>query len=179
MNPILKHIVPILFLALILWLLSPYIATGQENNKCYDSSWEVSVYSHKTRGEVVLYLVPIGYKITPTNLACISVLEVIKRRKNMPNKLTVGLISKDYTEAFLIKWDLKNNRFILIETHTTTKYSTEGKFVVYPNPLKRLKEVLLVKRFPTPDQLPAHLRKKFKTNILTSTSSQLKALFNR
>ena len=176
-NKLSKIFLLLLVVLAIQALLPVSAALGQEG--CYNIDWPISKYSHATRGDVVLYKVPSAYTISPTNLSCITILEVLDRRVNMPDKLTVGLVSEDYREAFLIKWDLNNSRLILIEAHIPASANvTNGKFTIYPDPLKRIRELLLVKQFPVVDDLPPHLRIEFKTNYVNISTSSLEALFN-
>jgi hypothetical protein len=146
---------------------------------CYDSSWLKSEYTHPKRGDVSLYLVPDNYDISPTNLACVTIVSLLERRSNVPNKMITGLITEDFKKAFIVKWSIKQNTLVLLEIDIPDLFdSWEGKFTIYPEPLKRLKELMIVRRFPTPKQLPPHLRNKFKTNFMVSSSSSLESLFN-
>jgi len=147
---------------------------------CYNKvDWETSQYSHKSRGEVILYKVPTNYDISPTNLACITVLALIELRKNVPNSMVVGLITEDFRQAFIVKWSIADNMFVLLEVYIPeNQISSQSKFTVYPNPLKRIRELMVVSRFPTPDELPPQFKKKFKTNYMVTSVSHMKSLFN-
>jgi hypothetical protein len=105
---------------------------------------------------------------------------VLARSNNFPNKLIVGLVSSDFRDAYIFKISVEENKFIVVESHIPQGQDHgEGYFVVFPEPLKRIKEVILTKKFPTKDELPAHFRKHFKTNKMFTSTFHLYTLYNQ
>jgi len=151
----------------------------QNYNPCYSNNWETIRSVSKTGHQVVIYKTPNNYSITATNASCVSVKEFLSSTNNLPQKMIVGLISEDGRNAFLTKWSVKENYLMLIEVSIPpNEYIGEGSFTMYPDPLKRIKDIMLAKKLPTSESLPLHLRNKFKTNYIETSVFQLKAILN-
>jgi len=165
---------------LIILLLSLYLlpaAALANENQCFNADWPVTSYTHKSRGEVIIYRTPETYNITSTNLACVAAIQVVEHRKKMPKKMLVGLISQDYRRAFLAQWSFSDDRFVIIEVNIpSTEYKVNGVFITFPEPLARLREMMVVEKFPKVEDLPTHLQHKYKINYLPTTLMQLKSI---
>lgn len=161
----------------VLIFLAPTLAYAEGADQCVNPNWNTVEYTHEVRGEVKLFITPLNYKITATNLACIIAIEVLKRVDNMPSKMTLGLVSIDYRNTFMVQWSFPEDRFTIIEASIPPReYRTVGIFTMYPEPLSRIKEVMIVKRMPRMDELPAYLQHNFKTNYVPTTLMQIRKL---
>lgn len=150
---------------------------SSKEDQCINPNWIIKTYTNESRGEVILYKTPSNYVPTVTNLACITAKEFLSRVNNMPTKAVVGIISKDYTRGTFIQWNLKNDYMLLADIDTNDNGGL-GKFIYYPEPLTRIKEILTNKPFPKVENMSEYLKAKVKSNIVKATSEDLKALFN-
>ena len=95
----------------------------------------------------------------------------------MPDRMLVGLAREDGRQAFFARWAIRGS-FTLVEvTIPENEYTGLGLFTVYPQPLSRIKEIITTKRFPTQEELPVHLRHKFKINNVSTSIFQILSLF--
>lgn len=161
---------------------SPELESGNvakaNPSACINSKWPTSNYTNRNRGEVILYKVPSSYNPTVTNLACIASIEFLSRINKLPTKAVVGLISEDYSRGILVQWSLADDYMLLIDI--TIPHGSEygvGKFVKYPQPLTRIKEIITNKPFPTLKTLPAHLKSKLKSNLTRASKQDLTDLY--
>jgi hypothetical protein len=158
-------------------ITSPSTSLGLDSNECFNENWKSVEYYDLDKGQVTLYKTPIGYKITATNATCILIKDFVSKANRVPMNSVIGLISEDYRQALIVKWNLEEDYLLLIEASIDQlEYRTIGKFVMYPSPLERIKEVVLNKKFPNPEDLKAPLRRKFKTNYLEISVFQLRGL---
>lgn len=163
-------------LTLLLFLL-PSFARPEDPNICYNPTWQTIRKLTDKNQLVVIYKVPTDYSITATNLSCVLVKEFLSSTNNLPTQAVVGLISEDGRSAFLAKWSMKEDYLMFIEAHIAPlEYTTEGLFTIYPQPLQRIKDIMLAKKLPMPEDLPLCVRNKFKTNYVETSIFQLKAL---
>ena len=165
-------------IVLVLSLLLPVAVLAEGNpNQCFNVNWKTVEYVHPIRGKTFIYVSPANYKITATNLACTTAVQVLRHRKRMPQKMMVGIISEDYRRAFIAQWSFESDRFTIFEVNIPPKeYRTQAMFMSFPEALARLREIMAVKRFPTREELPAHLQHKFKTNYVPASLMQLKSI---
>jgi hypothetical protein len=171
-----------IFLSLILLLattLQVALADEPNPNLCFNTNWPVHKYIHAKSGEASIYEVPDSYTITSTNLACVIASEFVSQAKTMPNRMLVGLVSSDGRQAFLARWDLTADYFTFIEvTIDRQEYLGQGTFTTYPQPLKRIKDIITSTKFPTKNELPAHLKHKLKANNFNASVFQVKGLLS-
>lgn len=160
------------------FIVCPSPALAQDNpNQCYNVGWKTVEYVHPVRGKTFIYLSPPSYRITATNLACTTAVQVLRHRKSMPSKMMVGIISEDYRQAFIAQWSFETDRFTIFEINIPPhEFRTQGMFMSFPEPLQRLKEVMAVRRFPQQNDLPPHLQHKFKSNYVPATVMQLRSI---
>lgn len=165
-------------ITLALSVLLPVVVLAEGNpNQCYNTEWRTVEYEHPIRGKTFLYISPSSYDITATNLACSTAVQVLRHRKEMPSKMIVGIVSEDYRQAFIAQWSFESDRFTIFEVNIPpNEFRTQGMFMSFPEPLLRLRDIMVVKRFPTQSELPPHLQHKFKTNYVPATLMQIRSL---
>jgi len=171
-----------LFYILILLANTALAETENESNsnRCFNKSWERYESVHDQRGTTIAYGLPEGYEITSTNVACIVSIELLRRVDQLPDKAVIALINKDFRSGYLVKWSIKENVFLLVEVHLTSMSAFgKGTFITYPNPLERLREVMLTKRFPKKEELPLRQQHKFRINYVPTSTMDLAKILNK
>lgn len=157
-------------------------ANEEERNPdlCYNTDWPKHENFSTTRGQTVIYETPSEYKLTSTNLACVVATELITRASKVPARMTVGLVSTDGRQGFIVKWDRDESIFVIMETIISPKeYRGTGTFTVYPDPLERISNIITSTRFPKEHELPLHVRHKLRRNTMNTSVFQLRKLINK
>lgn len=91
--------------------------------------------------------------------------------RTLPNKSTIGVIDKSGTVAAFIKWDLKEDYFMIIQVSNDV-----GVFTKFPKALDRITDVLIGNRFPKVEDFPEHLKNKYTQNTIKVSKEQLNSL---
>lgn len=148
-----------------------FVSVAQANDStCFDASWKQVRYENDRRGSVTFYVTPAGYKPTATNLACIFGIEFLQTVNNVPEKAVVGLISEDYRNLTLIQWNLKDDYLLMLEAYIPENMlAWTGNYTKYPQALTRIKEIIINKPFPKPNELPRHVMKRIRINYVEAT----------
>ena len=162
---------------LIFYLLSFFIIVDQASgeflnttdHRCLQDSI-ISSYNNLERGKVYIYLVPETYKITVTDISCVIGYKFLDMVDQLPNRFVIGIMSKDFKQAHIIQWDLNKNIFITLDVSgvdITGPYN--GIFTIYPEPLKRIKDIFINNKFPQKEQISIEYRKIFKQNYINAS----------
>ena len=165
----------ILTLLTLLVCSKSYAQVIEVDTYCFDPSWPYTHYRSSTKGEVIIYKVGSKDNINATSITCILGKEFLSRAHNIPEKFITGIISSDYTLAYIIKWSIVENFIMLIEMSTD---SGIGIYSKYPLPLRIIKNIITSTPLPTVEDLPVRYRKKLITNTVSVTQEDLYILFN-
>lgn len=112
-------------------------------------------------------------QINTNMLACIVGSEFLAAASNFPERMLVGLVSKDLETFTMIQIDILKDRFTLVSIENEI-----GSFITYPQPLQRIKEIFIQKKFPTQKELGPVLRRKFSANTVIASKEMIRMLIN-
>lgn len=158
------------FLLILILLVLPLTCLAEAPTTCFDSSWNQIRYTDENKGSVIFYVTPLGYEVTSTNLACLFGIEFLQHVNDLPLKAVIGIISSDFRFLTLLQWNLIDDYLLLIDTNIPKNMqSWTGTYIKYPEAKTRIKEILINKPFPRPNELPLNLQIKFKMNFIQTS----------
>jgi len=165
----------ILILLVLLLLLSVPVKAEElkSENTCGTQIFKVFNFNSKTKGEVFAYVLSAD-NFTGTTFKCIVATEFLNNVSRFPDKGSIILLGKSFTQMSVVKWGLKDNFFLVLQGDTETDYSV---FTLYPTPLDRFKEFLLGQPLPNKEALTRSESRFFRTNkFITSKELNKKTL---
>lgn len=160
----------VLLISLCLLPLSNSFAESEPS--CLNTAWKLAPYTDTSGTYVAVIEVSEVSEVNATALSCLVVTQLLALAHNVPKNLTAGLIESTTGTSLLAKWNLKEDFFLLIETHLEGEESGAGRFTLYPNVLDRLKDITLVTPFPTRFSNPLE-NLRFKSGPVKASKQQL------
>ena len=132
-------------------------------------------YSDNKKGEVFAFQLHSEYEMKIDTIVCLFSDIFLNKVANIPNRSTIVITNHDYSLGFIIQWDFREETFLLIDVNEKEE---KAIYQLYPEPLKRIKEIFTSEPFPPLDKLPANQRSLYKTNMIKFSKEHIKHFFN-
>lgn len=160
---------------LLLLLFMPL--NSYSTSLCNESNWPVTHKTTKKGTEVFIHELADNQQLTPSGLACVVGLVFFDLVDKLPNKAVIVVVNKEHSSGYIIKWDLVDKFFLLIDIQTSESTGIgKGSYTKYPDPLNRIKEILINKPFPNVEDLSLLHRRKVETNYFFTNVLRLNML---
>lgn len=165
------------FISFLLFISCTSISVqAQTTNSCMHYKKRHVIYS-ETRGNVVIYTIDQNQPLQFKEISCVFNVEFLSQVYQVPQKMRVVVTSEDYRKSGVIQYSLPDKTFAVSSLSIPVDRDSEiGIFINYPDPLKRIKELLISKKFPDKKQLPAHKRSVYKNLSVRTNINSIKTL---
>jgi hypothetical protein len=108
-----------------------------------------------------------------TDITCILLETISLKSKNLPTDFIIAISDLNNIGGAILRVSVKDNLFILMDFAKSDSNNYTITAITYPDPLKRIQEVLSKKRLPTTSDLTTYELLKYKALKSSITSTEL------
>jgi hypothetical protein len=159
-------------LCVVILLLCLNLKARAECQKQYDTK------EHIKESQLIINI-SISNLPSATDLTCVVLKTLNSKSKNIPKDFIITLSDKNKNSGAILRVSTEENLLVLIEFNKNKENSYTITAITYPEPLKRIKEMLSKKHFPTSSTLTTYELFKYKAlKSLVTEGELLKILEN-
>lgn len=114
--------------------------------------------------------------LTASYFTCVLINNIFANSSNFNKNFIINLTNYSHNRGLILKVSQSNDLFILVDFKKVKTNEYKFTAVTYPQPLKRLEDILQNKKFPTLKELKLHKQDKYKVVQGLSTESQIMEL---